>query len=159
MRTILNLALVWLFTGLWHGVGGNYLIWAGILFILIVNERLWMGKWLEKSRILCHFYLVGVILLSWVPFAVNDFSEMVAFFGKLFGYGARGDNPADYQQWAKDYAVLLGAGVLFATPLPAKLWKKIRESVVADILLVVLFWFAIYYISTAAQDPFLYFKY
>ena len=43
LRTILNLAVVWLFTGLWHGIGGNYLLWAGFLFLLIVNERLWLG--------------------------------------------------------------------------------------------------------------------
>ena len=158
-RTILNLAIVWLLTGIWHGTGGNYLIWAGFLFLLIVNERLWLGKWLEKSRILCHIYLIGVILLSWVPFAVGDFDQMILLLGRLFGCGATAANPQDWMQWTGDYAGLLIAGVILATPVPKRLWEKIKDTSLADILLVVLFWVAVYFVSTAAQDPFLYFRY
>ena len=159
LRTILNLAVVWLFTGIWHGVGGNYLVWAGFLFLLIVNERLWLGKWLKKSHVLCHVYLVFVILLSWLPFAVGDWNQMVVFLGRLFGIGAAPVNPQDYLLWGQDYFGLLAAGVVLATPLPEKLWNKVRYTILADILLVGLFWVVVYYISTAAQDPFLYFKY
>ena len=159
LKTILNLAVVWLFTGIWHGVGGNYLLWAGFLFLLIVNERIWLGKWLKKSRVLCHIYLVFVILLSWLPFAVGDWNQMTVFLGRLFGIGALPVNPQDYLLWGKGYFGLMTAGVILATPLPEKLWNKFRHTIVADVLLVVLFWVVVYYISTAAQDPFLYFKY
>ena len=159
LRTILNLAFVWLFTGLWHGVGGNYLIWAGFLFLLIVNERLWLGKWLKKSRVLCHVYLIFMILLSWIPFVIGDWHQMIIFLGRLFGMGAYPVNPQDYLLWGKGYFGLLTAGVVLATPLPEKLWNRIRQTVLADILLVALFWIVIYCISTAAQDPFLYFRY
>ena len=151
--------MVWLFTGIWHGVGGNYLVWAGFLFLLIVNERLWLGKWLKKSHVLSHVYLVFVILLSWLPFAVGDWNQMVIFLGRLFGIGAAPVNPQDYLLWGQDYFGLLAAGVILATPLPEKLWNKVHHTILADILLVALFWVAVYYISTAAQDPFLYFKY
>lgn len=159
LRTILNLAVVWLFTGIWHGVGGNYLVWAGFLFLLIVNERLWLGKWLKKSHVFCHVYLVFVILLSWLPFAVGDWNQMMIFLGRLFGIGAAPVNPQDYLLWGQDYFGLLAAGAVLATPLPEKLWNKVRHTILADILLVALFWVVVYYISTAAQDPFLYFKY
>ena len=158
-RTILNLALVWLFTGLWHGVGGNYLIWAGFLFLMIVLERLLLGKLLKKSRVLCHFYRVFVILLSWLPFAVGDWNQMLIFLGRLFGLGRAAIDPRDYLIWLESFGGLVIAGVVLATPLPEKLWKKIRHTFVADLLLVALFWICIYFISTAAQDPFLYFQY
>lgn len=158
-RTILNLAVVWLFTGLWHGVGGNYLLWAGILFAFVVLERLWLGQWLKRSRVICHVYLVAVILLSWVPFAIGDWGQMVSFFGSLFGFGINALYVQDFFVWGEEYAVLLGAGLIFATPMPRKVWEKIRHSVWADILIVALFWVVIYYLSTAAQDPFLYFQY
>ena len=158
-RTILNLAFVWGLTGIWHGTGGNYLLWAGFLFLMIVNERLWLGKWLEKSHILSRVYLIGVILLSWVPFAVDDFVQMITFLRCLFGCGAKPANPQDWLQWAENFAGLLIVGIIFATPLPKKLWEKLKNSILADILLVVLFWVSIYFISTAAQDPFLYFRY
>ncbi len=159
LKTILNLAVVWLFTGIWHGTGGNYLLWAAFLFVLIVCERLWLGKWLRKSRVLCHVYLVFVILLSWVPFAIGDWNQMVIFLGRLFGIGAAPVNARDYLMWGQNYFGMLIAGAILATPVPEKLWKKIRHSVAADVMLVVLFWVVIYFISTAAQDPFLYFDF
>lgn len=159
LKTILNLAVVWLFTGLWHGVGGNYLLWAMFLFFMIVLERLFLGKWLQKSHVLCHIYLVFVILLSWLPFAVGDWQQMITFLGRLFGIGAAPLNPKDYLLWGEPYFGMMAAGVLLATPLPEKLWKKIRHTFITDILLVVLFWICIYFISTAAQDPFMYFQY
>lgn len=158
-KTIFNLAVVWLFTGIWHGIGGNYLVWAGFLFLLIVNERLWLGPLLKKSHVLCHVYLIFVILLSWLPFAVGDWNQMVIYLGRLFGVGAAPANPKDFLLWGRDYFGMMAAGVILATPIPEKIWKKVHHTVAADVLLVALFWIVIYFISTAAQDPFLYFKY
>ena len=157
--TIFNLLVVWLFTGLWHGVGGNYILWAGFLFLLIVNERLWLGKLLKKSHVLCHVYLVAVILISWVPFAVGDWGQMVSFLGRLFNLSGSALNPQDYMSSAVGYEGLMIAGVLLATPWPGKLWEKIRGHWMADVLIFNLFWVVIYFIATAAQDPFLYFQY
>ena len=159
LRTVLNLSAVWLLTGLWHGVGGNYLLWAGFLCLLIVNEHLWLGKYLKKYPVAGHIYTVLAILLSWIPFAVGDWNQILVFTGRLFGFCGRAANPMDFVVWGRDYVTLLAAGVLLATPLPGKLWQKIRRSTVADVAVFVLFWLVAYYISTAAQDPFLYFQY
>ena len=157
LRTILNLAVVWLFTGLWHGVGGNYLLWALFLFLLIVNERLWLNRVLEKIGPFRHVYVIFVILLSWIPFAVGDFGRMLELIRKLFG-GDGTINPMDYRELS-NYIPMLLAGILLATPLPSRLWNKIRRTPWSFAILLVLFWVVVYYISTAAQDPFLYFKY
>lgn len=159
LMTIFNLAVVWLFTGLWHGVGGNYLLWAGFLFLLIVNERLWLGKLLKNSRVLCHVYLVFVILLSWVPFAVGDWDKMVTFLGRLLGLTGSTVNSRDFIFSGADYVSMLVAGVIFATPVPRKIWERIKHTFVADLIIVALFWAVVYLISTAAQDPFMYFQY
>lgn len=155
--TILNLAIVWLFTGLWHGVGGNYLLWAAILFFLIVNERLWLKRVLDKIGPARHLYVVFVILISWVPFAIGDFSQMTVFLGKLFGFG-NALNPRDFLA-LKDYTGLLSGAVLLATPWPEKLWNRVKDSFLGYVILFILFWASVYLISTAAQDPFLYFKF
>lgn len=159
LRTVLNLAVVWLLTGLWHGVGGNYLLWAGFLCLLIINEHLWMGKLLKKTHVIGRLYTVFVILLSWIPFAVGDWNQMLVFCGRLFGFCGRALNPRDFILWGRDYVGILAAGVVFATPLPRKIWEKVRYSTAADIVLFVLFWVVVYYIATAAQDPFLYFQF
>ena len=157
IRTILNLGIVWLFTGLWHGVGGNYLLWAGFLFFLIINERLWLRWVLDHVGPLRHVYVVFVILLSWVPFAIGDFGQMTVFLAKLFG-GGNTINPLDFLS-LRDFAGILAAAAVFATPLPKFLWDKIRDSAFASVIIFVLFWVSVYFISTAAQDPFLYFQF
>lgn len=159
LRTVLNLAIVWLFTGLWHGVGGNYLLWAGFLLALILLERFLIGKLLNKSYVIGYVYTVFVILLSWIPFAIGDWNQMVTFTGRLFGMCGTTLNGRDFIIWGKDYLPILITGVICATPLPEKLWKKIRFTTLADILLFVLFWLVVYYLATAAQDPFMYFQY
>ena len=159
IRTVFNLAIVWLFTGLWHGVGGNYLIWAGFLFFLIANERLWFGKLMKRSRVICHIYVVFVILLSWVPFAVGGWTDMVCFLGRLFGVSGSTVTQLDFVYKGMEYLPMLVAGVVFATPAPRKHWEKIRDTFAADLIILGLFWVVVYYISTAAQDPFMYFQY
>ena len=159
LRTIFNLLVVWAFTGIWHGIGGNYLVWAAFLVFLIINERFWLGKLLKKSHFLCHIYTVLAILLSWLPFAVGDWDQMMMYAGRLFGFAGESLNPSDYIIWGKEYLKLLIAGIICATPLPRMLWNKIKDSFVADILLFVLFWVVVYFIVTSAQDPFMYFQY
>ena len=159
LRTLWNLLVVWLFTGLWHGVGGNYLLWAVLLFFIVVNERLWLGKLLKAAGPLSHVYTVLAILLSWVPFAIGDWDSMVIFFRKLFGTGLPALSATDYVVWLQEYQWLLLAGVVLATPLPRMLWNKIKNHALTDVLLFALFWVAVYFVSTSAQDPFMYFQY
>ena len=158
-RTILNLAVVWLLTGLWHGFGVNYLIWAGILFFCIANEKLWLGKIMGRSRVLCHVYVVFAILMSWLPFAAGDPSQMVCFLGRLFAFSGETLNPIDYVIWGRRYVGLLIAGLALTTPLPLFAWDQIKDKWWVDILLFAVFWVVIYFISTSSQDPFVYFKY
>ena len=159
LRNILNLAAVWLFTGLWHGMGGNYLLWAGMIFFLVVNERLWLGNLLKKTKVFCHVYTIFTILLTWVPFAVGDWNTMLIFVGRLFGCNAGQFNPADYLIWGREFWPLLLAGVIFATPIPRKFWEKIKDRAIADVICFGLFWIVVFYIATSAQDPFLYFAF
>ena len=157
--TMINLTVVWLFTGLWHGVGGNYLLWAFFLLFFIILERLWLRKHLEKSKIWSHVYLVFVILLSWLPFAIGDFEQLKIYLLKLFNLGGTAVHTTDYITWGKQYFWLLLTGVLFATPIPGKLWENIRKRPFADLLIFILFWVIVCFISTSAQDPFMYFQY
>ncbi len=48
-RTCVNLFLVFLATGLWHGASMNFICWGVYYGILIVAERLWIGRILKKS--------------------------------------------------------------------------------------------------------------
>lgn len=154
-RTVINILTVWVLTGLWHGVGGNYLVWALFLAFLIINEKLWLGKLLRRIPLVAHIYTVGAILLSWVPFAVGEWDQMVVFLGRLAAFSGGG---ISLEGLSRYFPVLL-AGILFATPIPGRLFDEFRERFWFDCILFVLFWVSIYFVATAPQDPFLYFKF
>ena len=50
LRTVFNLLLVWAVTGFWHGGGLHFILWGMILGLLVVIEKLWIGRWLKKSK-------------------------------------------------------------------------------------------------------------
>ncbi len=158
-RTLINLAVVWLFTGLWHGVGGNYILWALIIYLCIVNERLWLGKYLKKSPVLGHVYTILAILISWVPFAVGQWKDLIYFFARMLGLMPGLVNPQDVVIWGREYWPILLAGGILLTPWPGKLCRKLEKCWLADVLCLILFWVVVYFIATSAQDPFLYFQY
>ena len=158
-RTVINLTIVWLLTGLWHGTGANYLVWAATLVFFIIQEKLWLDPFLEKHRILAHIYVVTVILLSWVPFAAGGWVQMGTCFGRLFALTGQALNRGDVLAWGGEYLPYLIPGILLTTPFPGKLWSGIRSSRFADCILLVLFWFSVYVIASGAQSSFLYFQY
>jgi alginate O-acetyltransferase complex protein AlgI len=151
--TALNILVVWVLTGLWHGMGGNYLLWGAFLGLVIGVEKLWFGNRLERMRVVPHLYTVAVILLSWVPFALGDWGQMVTFMRRLFSPNSSGAGEITV------YLPLILAGILFATPLPEQLFHRYRERLWCDCVLFILFWICIYFVSTTAQDPFLYFSF
>lgn len=152
-RTALNILIVWVLTGLWHGMGGNYLLWGAFLGLIIGLEKLWLGKKLERMRFVPHVYTVTIIILSWIPFALGDWGQMVVFLTRLFRF-----NASSVVQ-VLQFVPLVLVGILFATPLPERLFHHYRQKMWFDGVLFILFWVCIYYVSTTAQDPFLYFNF
>ena len=55
--------------------------------------------------------------------------------------------------------VPLVIGLLVSTPLPEKLWRRIRTSPLGTVLLLVLFWVCVYCMAVATNDPFMYFRF
>ena len=159
-RTLVNLAVVWLLTGLWHGLRLNFLIWGTFLCVWIMLEKLWLRDILERHKILSHIYLLVVIVLSWVIFAVNTPSELVAYFSRLFcfGFAPAGSfvDGGDWLRYLPRFAPYLIAGVFFSLPFGERLIRKNQTSWPVRILLFAGFWCAVAKLSVLSGTPFLY---
>lgn len=159
-RTMVNLLVVWLFTGLWHGLGGNFLIWGLFLCFWICLEKLGLRRILERVPVIGHIYLPIIIVLSWVIFAVQSPVELLHYFSRLFAFitGAQGSyvDSGDYLRYLGQYAPYLIVGVLFTMPFGERVLRRYHTAWPIRILLLAVFWASVAKLSVLSGTPFLY---
>ena len=158
-RFYANIFVVWFLTGFWHGAGWNFIMWGLLFGTLMVIERGFLLKWLEKCpRFISHIYLLFVILVSWVLFAQNSLGEAISYLKVMFGLTNSPIINTNTLYLLTNFYVLLILGVLFATPLMKNIKAKLPEWV------LYLFYVAVLVLSTAylvdaTFNPFLYFRF
>ncbi len=86
MRTYVNLFIVFLVTGLWHGAGMNFVLWGVYYGVFLVLERAFLGRWLEKNPwpALNHVYTLAVVLVGWSLFRIEDMGELLRLWQVMF---------------------------------------------------------------------------
>ena len=158
-RLILNLALVWLLTGIWHGNGINYVIWGVLLGVFVIAEKLIYGKYLDKVPILGNLYVLFLIPLTWVVFAITDLKQLGIYFGRLFpliGGAGIAVNRQDIIRYGQSYWVFFAAGIILCIPGVFRFFEKHKKNPVIILLLAVVFWYSVYFLSGSAGNPFMY---
>lgn len=161
-KTVRNMFVVWLLTGLWHGASWNFVLWGLLLFVLLFVEKAGLGKVLERHKALGHIYMILWIPLSWLVFVITDLSQLGIYLQKLFPFfGSTGTVlfQEDYLKYGKTYGVYLVLGILFATGVQEKLLKKNKNRLWVILLLLALFWASVYCMYLGMDDPFLYFRF
>ena len=157
-RTALALAVVWVFTGLWHGASWNFVLWGVMLLAFILLEKFCIGSFLREHRLLSHLYLLFVIPQTWVVFRITKLSDIGAYFSRLFPFfGTHSAVSAqDALKLLSSCWWLLLLSVLFCLPQPRRFHEKHRGTLLIDLPLFVLFWVCVYFIATSSGNAFLY---
>lgn len=129
-RTLCNLLLVWLATGLWHGASWNYILWGLYFGVLICLEKLFVPRlrqvpcarlWSALYRPVC----LLLVLLGWVLFRAPGLSAAGTYLSALFG-GAAATN-AQARLYLHDYLPTLLIAGLGATPWVGMLAGRLRS--------------------------------
>ena len=160
LRTVLNLLCVWLLTGLWHGAAWNFVLWGLFLFLLLAIEKAGFGRVLKRSRVLSRLYMLLMIPLSWLLFAVTGLEDLAAYAGRLIGLGGVSVYAMDYVKYARQYGVFLLLGLVCCTELPEAVMRRLRRrpvllwGVLAAVLAA-----SVWCIWQGMNDPFLYFRF
>ncbi len=163
-RTILNLFIVWLLVGFWHGAAWNFILWGILIFILLAIEKKWTLRLLNANTILAkivsHLYILLYIAVSWVIFAVTDFSELGVYLSKMFmPVSSLGADTDDFWRLLSTYLPFLAAGVIFSTDYPKRIWTRIRDNALGIIAAFLVFWYSVYLLAIGMNNPFLYFRF
>ena len=165
-KTIFNLTVVWICTGVWHalcfdGNGINFMLWAAFLLFFILLEKLGVLKFITENKVLSHIYLPVVILFSWLIFNTNltTLADLGTYVCRLFAVGELPEyiNVNDWIPHIKDVGVFMIVGCVFLTPLPRNIYEKLKASKVASIILMLaLFWISVYFIYCEGANPMVY---
>ena len=165
MRTYVNLFIVFMVTGLWHGAGANFVLWGMYYGVFIVAERLFLGKVLEKNPfpLLNHIYTMAVVLSGWVLFRVERLYDLKNICRVLFlGVGGPFSIPmfADTRIY-----VLLGLALMLCGPLQAmcprlKAWLYREETGPADAAVMAgILGICVILLVCNTYNPFIYFRF
>ena len=166
-RQYFNLAVVWLLTGLWHGASWNFVLWGLFYLILLVAEKAFLLRLLERNRLTRVLGHIGALLLvgiGWMIFDHTDLGEAFRIIGGLFGIGTAGFAAATVSWQALRLLSLLAVSVAAATPYPTRLWNRLTGrrpalTVLEPVLLVAVLALSVACAVRSDYSPFLYFNF
>ena len=165
IRTVVNLGIVWLLTGFWHGAAWNFILWGVFIFLLeILEKNLLLPVLNHKSiaaHIFSHIYMILYILVSWTIFAISDFNQLAMYLARMFPFFGMGHtlNSYDFVKYLTDYGVLLICCILFCTAGPEKLYHRFKNKLGGIVIALIIFWYSVYYLAIGMNNPFLYFRF
>lgn len=168
VRFIRNIMIVWMLTGIWHGADWNFVLWGIYYGVLLLVEKLFLKKYLEKTPgWLQHVYTMFTVMIGWFIFTWNENESGFAYLKAMFGMGGGfADRGTVYLLYTN--AILLGMLILGSTDLPARLAGLCRAriagrdtltTVVRCVFLTAVFFLSTAYLVNASYNPFLYFRF
>lgn len=165
-KQIRNIGIVWILTGLWHGAAWNFCIWGGYFAVLLIGEKLFLLKWLEKlPSVLQHLYALIFILCGWVIFSYADMKAGNGFIKALFGLGEAGMYNEQTLYLLYTNFILFVTAAIGVTKLPKKICVRfIKNDTLVDavfkcVYIGFVFLLSVAYLVDSSYNPFLYFRF
>lgn len=165
-RQIINISIVWLLTGFWHGASWNYVLWGIYYGILLIIEKCFLLKILkDKPSWISHLYTLFFVIIGWGLFAIEDFNILINYFENIV-INPNGFISSDIFYYLKNYILLIVICIISSANWGKALYEKIKESkyskimiVVVDILLIICFILSLAMLVSSTYNPFLYFRF
>lgn len=163
-KQIRNILIVWFLTGAWHGASWNFILWGVYFGIILILEKLFILKLLEKlPKIIRHLYSIVLILVGWAIFAFEDLSKVINYIKAMFANNIAYNSEAVY--YFNNYIFIIVIGIICSIPL----WKKLKEKIdsknskvlefVTSLGYVLILILATASLVTDSFNPFLYFRF
>ena len=167
IKFIRNIFIVWLLTGIWHGASYNFILWGLYYAILLLIEKLFTGKYIEKlPKVLKILYSLFFITLGWVIFRVENINDLILVIKKMFSF-----NNTSFITLFNNNATLISTipyiilGIFLSLPIDKWFKTKVDKSngivltLIEDLILGVLFGISVMFLVSNSYNPFIYFRF
>lgn len=163
-RTLINLLVVFMLTGFWHGANWTFLIWGFYNGVFVVLERVGKER-LNFKRCFLNIYTLLVINVGWVLFRADNVRVALQFVHRMI-------NPVkykfcgyylwefvDYRFWTIQFIAIMGAGVVQVIGNHTGIDKIWKCSWLENIFCVIILFLSIISMAGNTYNPFIYFRF
>ena len=168
IRQIINILIVWFLTGFWHGANWNFIIWGMYFGLILLIEKVFLLKVLDKTpKIINRIYVLFIVLISFIIFSNENLNICAEYIKGLF-VSSNGVITNVSKYYLNSYLVMFIIGIIGSTPLMKNIVLKIKNknerlnsivNVLEIVTVMVLFVVSVSYIIDGSFNPFLYFRF
>lgn len=167
-KQIRNILVVWLLTGLWHGASWNFVIWGLLFGFILIIEKVFLGKYLEKCpNFVKRIYVLFIVMISFIIFNAENMREAWENIIGLLGLNGESFVNQYTIYYLKSYLVILVVAIIGATPLIKDITLKLNKNAKANriinvlepLCIVLILLVVTAYLVDNSYNPFLYFRF
>ena len=167
-KQIRNILIVWLLTGIWHGANWTFLIWGLLFGIILIIEKIFLNKFMEKlPSFIRRIYVLFIVMILFIIFNSDNMSVALTNIKGLFGMNGEVFVNDYTLHYLKSYLPVLIIALLGSTPLIKTLIDKLRKNryvnniinILEPIFIVMILFVVTSYLIDNSYNPFLYFRF
>ena len=167
-KQIRNILIVWLLTGIWHGANWTFLIWGLLFGIILIIEKIFLNKFMEKlPSFIRRIYVLFIVMILFIIFNSNNMQVALTNIKGLFGMNGEAFVNDYTLHYLKSYLPVLIIALVGSTPFIKILIDKLRKNkyvnniinILEPIIIVVILVVVTSYLIDNSYNPFLYFRF
>lgn len=168
LKHIRNIFIVWMFTGLWHGASWNFIIWGLYFGVILIIEKYFLNKVLEKlPKVIRVIYTSFIVMISFIIFSSNNLDSAFTIIKGLFSFKSLSLSNSFILYYIRSYSFILVMGILFSTPLIKNIIEKLRSKKILNniinilelIVILLILLIVTSMLIDSSYNPFLYFRF
>lgn len=128
VRQALNLFIVWLLTGMWHGADWNFILWGLYYFAFLAIEKFIIPGLMKLPKVFGHIYTLCVVFFGWILFYFRDLKQAGVVLKGLFCLNGNSFMNFEAKNQLLNYVFFLVIAVIACTPLVRRLYHRVCDS-------------------------------
>ena len=165
-RTYINLWIVFLITGIWHGAAWTFVAWGLFHGFFISIEKLKLKRLFDKHYIIGHIYTLLIINFGWVLFRINGLKKGLIFIKKMIIPTNNLSTIRLYNIITSKNILIFVIAILFSGIIQI-IYSKIRNNKtikkvfpIGEIFIIIILWLlCISSLISNTYNPFIYFRF